>query len=374
MLELNPDDEAYPASMTKIMTALVVLEHPEYDPLRLIHFSDVACAMPAAESATAGFLPGEQCTTIACLYAMMTRSANEVANALAENYGGTIEGFVALMNQKAEELGCEHTNFVDPCGFGYVDHHTTARDLVKIITQAMKHRVFQKLVTTKIYSVPPTNLHPISGWSNLFNSNYLMTFQDAGYRSPWLASIDGVKTGTTDLAGQCLASAATTTNGKHLISVIFDAVYTGAYENSYVGPSIMSRTLLTEGAKLVNAPPISDPKALDVQAYGWPTLPEKVPEPTKIKVSDQPSETQPLLLPTYEGGGEIKASVAEGEIAVRKWQLILLILAVSLLLLLTCLLISRQKSLKRKIRYYRSRPLSSPPERSSVVRKRYRDR
>lgn len=292
IISQNETQEAYPASMTKIMTALVVLEHPEYSPERPIYFSEIACAMPAPESSTAGFVPQEIAPTISCLYAMMTRSANEVANALAENYGGTIEAFVDLMNQKAKELGCEHTNFVDPCGFGFTDHHTTAMDMYKITKQAMRHSLFQDLVSTKVYSLPATNFHSSSGWSNILNNNYLVSFSEAGMQSPWLKSIDGVKNGNTDIAGDCLTAAATTYDGRHLISIIFNAAYVGPNTNAFIGSSIMSRTLLEEAAIRLGSPHREEAgEVAQAKFDAWPTM-ATVQEP-----EEQVTESRPL--PSY---------------------------------------------------------------------------
>lgn len=342
ILEHNPDGIVYPASMTKILTALTVIESPDFDPLRPVRFSDLACMMPAAESATAGFLPGEECPTIAVLYAMMLRSANEAANALAETYGGTIDDFVGQMNRKAAEMGCENTHFVDPCGFGGADHYTTARDLVLITRTALQNRLFQKLVTTRHYSIPPTNLHPASGWSNLLSGNYLLLFQDAGYQSPYLRSIDGVKTGMTDIAGECLTAAATTTNDRHLISVMFNAVYTGEYTNSYIGPAIMSRQLLQEAAIRTGAPYQEDKAAGDPLTYGWPTLEDKAAAPE--------AESQALVSYTVVAVAAETEAEVPGQIRMQSWQVLLLIVFGTVFLLISLLLFYALSTERKRFR------------------------
>ena len=343
LLGENTDAIAYPASMTKIMTALVILEHPDYDPAKPIYFSELACAMPAAESTTAGFMPGEICPTISCLYAMMMKSANEVANALAENYGGTIDNFVALMNQKALDLGCENTYFLDPCGFGYVDHHTTCEDMVKIIRRAMSHPLFQSLVGTKLYSLPPTNFHPMSGWSNIVNGNYLVTYSEGGWASPWLASIDGVKAGLTDIAGDCLATAATTYDGRHLIAVLFNAAYTGEYPNSYVGSSIMSHTLLEEGAKAMGAPRKDQLADYAPGTYPWPTMADPLLGAKAAAAAQEtlalPSEPLPsFTVVAPESPALDQQLLAENEIVIGRLPLLLIFAGFSLFLILTLIL------------------------------------
>lgn len=332
LYSLNPEQEAYPASMTKILTCLTVLEHPDFDPLKPVYFSERACQMPAAESSTAGFLPGEIAPTISCLYAMMMRSANEVANALAETYGGSIEGFMDLANAKAAELGCEHTHFVDPCGFGAYEHYTTATDLLKIIRHAMQNRVFQEIVKCKTYSLPPTNLHPAPGWSYIINGNYLVTFGDSGLQSPYILSFNGVKPGMTDIAGSCLASSAIASNGSHLVAIMFNAYYLGAVENSFIGPVIMSRVLLEEGAKKLGAPRIEDVREKDKLTYGWPTFPDpqkEAPVTTEPAITTEPSASlappPPIVIPAEESD--------PANISVRRWVMIVLIVLFSLLLL-----------------------------------------
>ena len=348
LLEYNSDAEAYPASMTKIMTALVVLEHPDFAPDRPVYFSERACAMPAAESATAGMEPGEIAPTISCLYMMMVQSANEIANALAENYGGSIEGFVELMNQKAEELGCENTNFLDPCGFGYVDHHTTAQDLAKITRHAMQLPLFQSLVSCKYYSMPPTNLHPMSAWSNHFNGNYLVVFQDSGYQSPWLKSIDGVKRGDTDIAGHCLTSAATTYDGRHLIAILFDGVYLGQAPN-YVGVIALSRTLLEEGAKRMGAPRQEDVARQEDAYYAWPSMRDPYLAEQVVEETTQES----FVIPDWPESEE--TGLGDDEIIVKRLQLILLIsilaILIFLVLVLTYRLIIKRRQEKLLRRY-----------------------
>lgn len=358
IFDYQSDIEAYPASMTKIMTALVVLDSPDFAPDKPVYFSENACAMPAPESSTAGFLPGEVAPTIACLYVMMVQSANEVANALAETYGGSVEGFVELMNEKAQALGCEHTNFVDPCGFGFTDHHTTGQDLVKIIREAMQNRIFQALVSTKEYSLPPTNMHPISGWSNNFNHNYLMVFQDAGYQSPWLRSIDGVKAGNTDLAGACLATAATTYDGRHLIAVIFNGYYQGGDTNSFVGVSIMSHTLLEEGAKRLGCPRREEVETVpqDALTYGWPTAQD--PTVAETTLPTEPTEKPSYTLAPVTTLPDSAVELAEDEMVMNRWA-VLALLVIVFVLLITSVTLTYQYLLRRK---------------QDTIRKRYQSR
>lgn len=345
ILSHNPDGPAYPASMTKILTAITVLEHPDYAPDRLIRFSERAVAMPSPESSTAGFVAGEECPTIVALYAMMIRSANEVANALAENYGGSLDGFMELANAKAKEIGCENTHFVDPAGFGLEDHVTTARDMAKLVAHAMKNDVFRDIVTTKCLILPATNIHVFNGWFTVFNGNGLMMGQDAGYQSKYLKSIDGVKTGTTDIAGYCLSSAATTYDDRHLICVIFNAHLQNSDYEYFVNPSTFSYVLLQEAAMRLGCPegrPDYSDKDYRMQWSATPpgsfteaTVTETAPTEAPTTIATQPT-------PTSDPTGMLVPKTA---IILKTWH-ILLVMLIIILLVFTAFLLgmkARQK-------------------------------
>lgn len=348
IMEYEADSEAYPASMTKIMTALVVLESEDYSPDKMVYFSENACAMPAPESSTAGFVPGEEAPTLDCLYAMMTRSANEVANAIADTYGPGRQAFVDKMNEKAESLGCTHTHFVDPCGFGGYDHYTTAKDLLLICQRAMKIPLFRDLVATRVFSIPATAEHPMNGWSNIINNNYLVAYSDSAFSSPWLKSIDGIKNGRTDIAGDCLTAAATTWDGRHLISILFDAQYLGSYGGHFIGSAIMSHTLLVEGAKAIGAP------RKDQSASGQ----SRIREEEELQAPATESSTAAIATgPLYT---LVMASVPEisenpDEILMSKWTLATLLFCLSIFLLISLLALYRLYEIRKKKRILNNR-------------------
>ncbi|MGI6580344.1 MAG: D-alanyl-D-alanine carboxypeptidase family protein [Saccharofermentanales bacterium] len=247
------DDVAYPASMTKIMTALTVIESPDFDLNKPVVFSDYSVALPSPVSARAGFVAGEETTTENALYLMMVQSANECARALAETYGGTEENFANMMNELAADIGCENTHLVDAAGFGLEDHHFTPRDLVKIIKRAMSHDIFRKLVTTRAYASEPTSYHPYTAWTMVINSNYLMLHGDLNLSSAYLHTFDGVKTGNTDIAGNCLSATVHTYDGRHLCGIIFNGSLADQ-PGEFFSVSVLLRTLLEEGAKKAECP------------------------------------------------------------------------------------------------------------------------
>ena len=123
----------YPASITKILTALIVIEHCNLDDV--VTFSHDAIYSVEQGSSSAGMDVGDQMTVRDCLYAMLLKSANEVANALAEHTAGSIQNFAVLMNAKARELGCQESHFNNPSGLNDPQHYTSAYDMA-LIAQA----------------------------------------------------------------------------------------------------------------------------------------------------------------------------------------------------------------------------------------------
>src|SRR5699024_4286601 len=125
------------------------------------------------------------------------RSGNDSAVAIAEHVGGSIEGFALLMNRKAEEIGMDQSNFVNPHGLNEEDHYSTAEDMAKLTAYALKNPVFQEIAKTKVKTAPNPNADWDYKW---YNKNKMLSLYDGS---------DGVKTGYTKLAGRCLVSSAT---------------------------------------------------------------------------------------------------------------------------------------------------------------------
>lgn len=257
ILEKNIDDIAYPASMTKILTALTILEAEDFDLDKRVVFSEYAVSLPSPLSVNGGFVSGEETTTENAMYLMMVASANDCARALAETYAGSETNFAKMMNEKARQLGCENTNMVDAAGFGLEDHYVTPRDLFKIIKRAMTHDFFRELVRTEHYLSQATSIHNYSGWSSFTNSNKLLLQGKTNLHSQYLHSYDGVKTGTTDIAGYCLSATVYTYDGRHLCGIIFDGSLTDS-NNQYVDVSILLRGLLEEAAMVLSCPTEED--------------------------------------------------------------------------------------------------------------------
>jgi len=156
LYEKNIHQTYYPASITKIMTALLTIENANLG--EIVTLSRDAYYNVELTSSRVGIEVGEQLTVQQALYAVLLMSANEVSYALAEHVGGTIEAFAEMMNERAREIGCKNTNFTNPHGLPDENHYTTPYDMALITREAMKNETFRKIFATRTYQIPPTNM------------------------------------------------------------------------------------------------------------------------------------------------------------------------------------------------------------------------
>lgn len=197
----NIDNKMYPASTTKIMTAILALENGNL--FDILTVSDTAIALPAGSSSI-GLLRGEQLTLDQLMYALLVASANDAANVIAEHIAGSIDQFVVMMNEKAKELGALNTNFANAHGIHDENHYTTARDLAIIAQYAMKIEAFREYVKVVQYVIPPTNKYKED---RILNSTNRLINKNKGSNYLYKNAI-GVKTGFTTPAQHCLVGAA----------------------------------------------------------------------------------------------------------------------------------------------------------------------
>ena len=221
LYDKNCHDELSIASTTKIMSALLIFEAIDRGQLRMDqNVTATASALRGLpdDGSTADIVEGETLTVEQLLYCMLVISANETCNILGETLSGSVENFVALMNRRAEELGCKNTHFANTTGLTQSGHYSSAWDLYLITREAMRYEDFMTIVNTKSYEIPPTNktedervLHS----TNALISNWRL----AGYL---YSGAQGIKTGSTDAAGQCLVSSAVR-GSRTLVSVVLGA-------------------------------------------------------------------------------------------------------------------------------------------------------
>lgn len=199
LYEKNAHERVYPASITKLMTAILTVEkfknldqkitvtHQDIDPLY------------GTSSSSAGLIPGEVLTVKQLLNCLLVHSANESANVLARAVAGNVDDFVAMMNQKAKELGALDTHYANPHGLHDPNHYSSAYDVYLIARYAVKDQTIKEIVAQRSYKLPATNKH---GPRTLVNSNLVLNPGKPYY----FRYVKGIKTGTTTPAGTCLVS------------------------------------------------------------------------------------------------------------------------------------------------------------------------
>jgi D-alanyl-D-alanine carboxypeptidase len=193
LYEKNPHEVKRIASITKIMTAIVAIESG-----KLNDTVKVSKRAVGTEGSSLYLLPGEKIKLKDLVYGLMLRSGNDAAVAIAEHVGGSVEGFVFLMNQKAKEIGMKNTHFSNPHGLDDSDDHfSTAYDMALLTRYAMKNKTYRKIAGTKVYKVPD----PRGNWDRVWkNKNKLLT-----EKYPYCT---GGKTGYTKKAKRTLVSTA----------------------------------------------------------------------------------------------------------------------------------------------------------------------
>ena len=194
----NAEAKLYPASITKIMTMLVALEHiSDSDLDTKVKASESALAPIDSDSSQIWLSVGEKITVRSALYAIMLASANDAANVIAEYVGGSMDNFVKMMNDKAKELGCVNTHFVNPHGLHNKKHYTCAHDMALIAQAAFQIPLFRKITKTVEYKIPKTKYMKEDRW--LVN-HQKMLYEDGEFT---YKDCEGGKTGFTADAGYC---------------------------------------------------------------------------------------------------------------------------------------------------------------------------
>lgn len=207
LYEKAADDRAAPASTTKIMTLLLTCEALERGDVSLddeVYANSEDIYIIDDDASNVGIAPGEILSLRELCYCAMLASANEATNVIAAHVAGSVDAFVERMNERAAELGCENTRFVNTDGLPNEEHFTTARELAMITEEALKYDFFLELCGTAEHTVPATNC---SEPRELPNSNALINNKSYYGKDYFLEGAYGVKTGHTEAAGYCLVSA-----------------------------------------------------------------------------------------------------------------------------------------------------------------------
>ena len=222
LFEKNADKIMYPASTTKILTAIVVLENADLSEMATI--SKNALETIPNGYVTCNLQVGEELSVKDLMYALMVKSANDAAVVLAEHVGGSVENFSNMMNQKAKEIGCKNTHFVNPNGIHDDDHYTTAYDLYLMADYALSFEYtneFRDFVSKTSYTLPATNKYPAEDRTFSTTNDLIKINNNARIDNYYYNNALGIKTGHTSQAGYCLVSSSHR-DDLEFISVILD--------------------------------------------------------------------------------------------------------------------------------------------------------
>lgn len=222
LYEKNSHRQLYPASITKILTALLAIEGSRMDEQVTFSYN----AVHRTEGSGIWRDVDEVMTMEQCLYALMLNSANECAYAIAEHVGGTYEDFIKQMNERAEVLGCTDTHFNNPHGLPDEAHYTSCYDMALIAREAIQNETFRQITGRKQYQIPPTNKHPDE--ITYLRNHHKMLFKGEKYYYEYCI---GGKTGYTDAAGNTLVTYAEK-DGLTLVCVTMKEKTTCQYEDS----------------------------------------------------------------------------------------------------------------------------------------------
>ena len=245
----NPDEQLAPASTTKIMTGLLALEKGNLDDV--VTASDTLLDNNLVYGTQIYLTPGEKMTLRDLLYAMFLNSANDAAVTIAEHIGGNVDNFVAMMNQRAQEIGATDTHFVNPSGLTAKGHVTTAHDLALIARVAYQNPLFDQYVKTKTQAVTRDKSSKDVP-TTMVNENKML-WQDP--------QVDGIKTGYTSEAENCLV-ASITRNGRQMIGVILKSpgreIYTDMESMFDYGYSEYSDAILKPAGSVLSTMNVND--------------------------------------------------------------------------------------------------------------------
>ena len=210
----NMHEKLYPASLTKILTALVAIK---YGSLNQVLTATNAVNITEPGAALCGIKAGDSMTLEQALHLLLIKSGNDVANLIAENISGSVDDFIALMNEEAAALGATNSHFMNAHGLHHTDHYTTAYDMYLIFKEAVKYEAITQIINMSSYSTT---------YKDKYGSNKNITVSTTNayfkqlYAVPQNVTILGGKTGTTNEAGSCLALYVKDISGNPYISVI----------------------------------------------------------------------------------------------------------------------------------------------------------
>ena len=242
IFDKNADKRSAPASLTKIVTCMLVLENCPDLSVEITCKRECLNGLYAMNAATAGIVTGETLSIKNLLYCLMLPSAADAANILADYVGGSIDNFVVMMNDFVAKLGCKDTKFVNAHGLDTDPNgYTTANDLYKITKYALQNPTFKEITSTSRYDIAPTEKYPYTRY--LHNTNKMM---NPGIPDYYHKSVSGVKTGTTEKAGRCVITTASQDGYNYMLIVM------GAPQYDIDNDNVEENVAFTESKKIYN--------------------------------------------------------------------------------------------------------------------------
>lgn len=242
ILDKNADKRSAPASLTKMVTCMLVLENCTDLSTMVTCKRESLNGLYEQNAATAGILAGEALSIKDLLYCLMLPSAADAANILADYVGNGIDNFVVMMNEFVAKLGCENTKFYNAHGLDTDPNaYTTANDLYKIAKYALQNPTFKEITSTSRYDIAPTNKYPHTRY--LHNTNKMM---NPGIPDYYCDAVSGVKTGTTDAAGRCVITTGSRDGYNYLLVVM------GAPQYDIDNDGVEENVAFTDSKKIYN--------------------------------------------------------------------------------------------------------------------------
>ena len=310
--EKNGYEKAYPASTTKIMTAILTLEHCNLTDVATASYEAVY-SVPVGYS-NANIQVGEELTINQLLNVLLINSANEAANVLAEHIAGSIDSFATMMNAKAEEIGCLNTHFVNPNGVHNENHYSTAYDLALMGRYAMKNDIFREFVNTKFYTLPATNKYLTN--DRVFGTTNELLKKDTrdSVDNYYYEYCTGIKTGYTNAAKSCIVASAKKDDIEYIV-VILGA---GTTDNGLSARYLDCKTLFNYAFENYTVKKLNDEEA-DLKTINIPngTLSTKH---LKVKIQDEinvllkKSTDTTNLTPTVEINKDLSVPIVKNSI------------------------------------------------------------
>lgn len=213
----SPYERLYPASMTKVLTAIVAMENCDMDRVLV---ADESCVLTANDVQKIKLKPGDTMTLDQALHILLIYSANDVANLIAVNVAGSVDAFAEMMNEEAVAIGATNSHFMNPSGLHDENHYTTAYDMYLIFNKAISFGKFIEIISMTDYS---TVYHDSAGGDITFECETTNRYLKGQYPPPASANVIGGKTGTTQAAGTCLVLLTKDPSDNSYISVVMNA-------------------------------------------------------------------------------------------------------------------------------------------------------